>query len=199
LDHPNISKYYETYDSPKNIYLVMEYCGGVDLFDKIVKNKDSFSEQKAAQIMKCLFLAINHCHSLNIAHRDLKPENIMYDEEVEMNTDLSEVRYEQIKIIDFGLSKQRSTNKKLSTIVGTPFYVAPEVLSGDYDFECDNWSLGVIMHVLVSGYLPFYGQNEREVFEKIKKADLKFDQEEFKVISSSAKDLIKKLLTVDKK
>ena len=60
----------------------MEYCGGVDLFDKIVKNKDSFSEQKAAQIMKCLFLAINHCHSLNIAHRDLKPENIMYDEEV---------------------------------------------------------------------------------------------------------------------
>ena len=58
----------------------MEYCGGVDLFDRIVKNKDTFSEQKAAQIMKCLFLAINHCHSNNIAHRDLKPENIMYDE-----------------------------------------------------------------------------------------------------------------------
>ena len=83
--------------------------------------------------------------------------------------------------------------------MGTPFYVAPEVLSGDYDFECDNWSLGVIMHVLVSGYLPFYGQNEKEVFEKIKKADLKFDQDEFKVISESAKDLIRKLLTVDKK
>ena len=77
LDHPNISKYYETYESPKHIYLVMEYCGGVDLFDKIVTNKDSFCEAKVADIMKCLFLAINHCHSNNVAHRDLKPENIM--------------------------------------------------------------------------------------------------------------------------
>ena len=82
LDHPNISRYYETYESPKHIYLVMEYCGGVDLFERIVKNKDSFTEEKAAQIMKCLFLAINHCHSNNIAHRDLKPENIMYSEDI---------------------------------------------------------------------------------------------------------------------
>ncbi len=106
LDHPNISKYYETYESPKNIYLVMEYCGGIDLFDRIVKNKDTFTEQRAAQIMKCLFLAINHCHSNNIAHRDLKPENIMYyeDEVVEGMTASSET-HEHIKIIDFGLSK----------------------------------------------------------------------------------------------
>jgi len=87
----------------------------------------------------------------------------------------------------------------MSTIVGTPFYVAPEVLSGDYDYECDNWSLGVIMYVLLSGYLPFYGKNEIEVFEKIKTGKLTFDQKEFDIISNSAKELIKKLLTVDKK
>jgi len=87
----------------------------------------------------------------------------------------------------------------MSTIVGTPFYVAPEVLSGDYDYECDNWSLGVIMYVLLSGYLPFYGKNEIEVFEKIKTGQLTFDQKEFDNISSNAKELIRKLLTVDKK
>ena len=102
-------------------------------------------EAEAARILHKVLLGLNHVHSLGIIHRDLKPENIMMTNDGDP------------KLIDFGLSKQRSTNKKLSTIVGTPFYVAPEVLSGDYDFECDNWSLGVIMHVLVSGYLPFYG------------------------------------------
>jgi len=178
----------------------MEYCGGVDLFDKIVKNKDTFTEEKAASIMKCIFLAINHCHSNNIAHRDLKPENIMYEEE-HLEGSSENLKLEHIKIIDFGLSKQCNKNehKKLQTIVGTPFYVAPEVLSGDYGFECDCWSLGVIMYVLLSGYLPFYGKNERDVFEKIKKGALTFEQKEFDVISDTAKDLIRKLLTVDKK
>ena len=87
----------------------------------------------------------------------------------------------------------------MKTIVGTPFYVAPEVLSGDYDFECDNWSLGVIMYVLLSGYLPFYGNNEVEVFQKIKQGQLSFAQKEFANISSDAVELIKKLLQVDKK
>ncbi len=82
LDHPNICKYYETYESPKHVYLVMEYCGGGDLFDKITSQKDGtlFSETKAASIMKKLFLGINHCHSNGVVHRDLKPENIMYKE-----------------------------------------------------------------------------------------------------------------------
>ena len=201
LDHPNISKYYETYDSPKKLYLVMEYCGGIDLFDFITKSKEGLTEKRAAQIMKCLFLAINHCHSNNIAHRDLKPENIMYKETTPdgpVNT--QEISFDQIKIIDFGLSKHTSgeDTKKLKTIVGTPFYVAPEVLSGDYSFECDHWSLGVIMYVILSGYLPFHGKNEHEVFAKIRKAEIHFEQKEWEVISDNAKDLIKKLLTVNK-
>jgi len=87
----------------------------------------------------------------------------------------------------------------MTTLVGTPYYVAPEVLTGDYDFECDNWSLGVIMYVLLSGYLPFHGNKESEIFVKIKEEKVKFDQAEWNDISSDAKDLISKLLTVDKK
>ena len=99
LDHPNICKYYETYESPKHVYLIMEYCGGGDLFDKITSHKEGsqFTEQKAADIMKKLFLGINHCHSNGVVHRDLKPENIMYK--------AGEQGIDDIKIIDFGLSK----------------------------------------------------------------------------------------------
>jgi serine/threonine protein kinase len=101
LDHPSIAKFIGAYESPKHIYFVMEYCAGIDLFDRIVKSKEAISEQKTAQIMKCLFKAINHCHAKNIAHRDLKPENIMFEEVVSPNgtTSIS------IKIIDFGLAK----------------------------------------------------------------------------------------------
>jgi len=115
--------------------------------------------------MKKLFLAINHCHSNNVAHRDLKPENIMYS-----------LDYQDIKIIDFGLSKQTVGKvNNLETMVGTPFYVAPEVLEGQYGFECDCWSLGVIMYILLSGYLPFSGSTAPEVFEKVKKGQFSFD------------------------
>jgi len=117
LDHPNIIKYYETYESPNYIYLVMEYCQGGELFDKLTTRGEDFTEQRAAEIMKSLFLAVNHCHSNGIAHRDLKPENIMYSVD------------EGIKIIDFGLSKNTGKSKaNLETIVGTPYYLAPEVL-----------------------------------------------------------------------
>ena len=114
--------------------------------------------------MRKLFHAINHCHSNNIAHRDLKPENVMYTEDGE-----------DIKIIDFGLGKiaQEKTDS-MRTLVGTPYYVAPEVLQGQYGFECDCWSLGVIMYTILSGYLPFYGTTPGEVFERIKNGTVTF-------------------------
>lgn len=169
LDHPNICKYYETYESPKHFYLIMEYCGGGDLFDEITQKENEMTENKAAEIMKKLILAINHCHSLNIAHRDLKPENIMYTEDGK-----------DIKIIDFGLSKLvPNKNDPMKTLVGTPYYVAPEVLDGIYGFECDCWSLGVIMYTLLSGYLPFYGTSPAEVFDRIRNGAITFSQKEF--------------------
>ena len=103
----------------------MEHCKGGELFKKLTDNRAEFTEQKAARIMRSLFLAVNHLHSKGIAHRDLKPENIMYGSEDD-----------RIKIIDFGLSKhvvkQNGENKKFKTVVGTPYYLAPEVLHGDY-------------------------------------------------------------------
>jgi calcium-dependent protein kinase len=94
LDHPNIVKYYDTYEDDKFLYLVMEYCSGGELFEKITKSKTQvFNESEAAEIMKKLFRAVNHCHSVGVVHRDIKPENIMYDKDGE------------IKLIDFGLAR----------------------------------------------------------------------------------------------
>lgn len=93
--------------------------------------------------MKKLFGALHHMHSQNVVHRDIKPENIMLAED------------DELKLIDFGLSKRQDGNKKMKTIAGTPYYMAPEVLDGLYDTKCDTWSLGVLLYVFMSGYLPF--------------------------------------------
>lgn len=185
----------------------MEYCGGGDLFDKITSQKDGqlFSETKAASIMKKLFLGINHCHSNGVVHRDLKPENIMYKEMMNANDSVmtreTSIETLEVKIIDFGLSKllQNLQKGELRTLVGTPYYVAPEVLEGQYSKECDCWSLGVIMYAILSGCLPFYGNTPKEVFERIRSAKVNFELKEFRGISESAKDLIQKLLFKDKK
>ena len=144
LDHPNIVKYFETYNDTKYIYLVMEYIQGMQLFDKITSMPNqTFDEREAGIYMEKLLQAVNHCHAQGIIHRDIKPENIMI-------TDNGSVR-----LIDFGLSKVNKGDKKLTTIAGTPFYMAPEVLDGNYGAKADIWSLGVLLYVLVSGYLPF--------------------------------------------
>ena len=106
---------------------------------------------------------------------------------------------ESLKLIDFGLSKRQKKNEKLHNVAGTPYYMAPEVLEGNYDNKCDTWALGVLLYVLMSGYLPFQGANRGEVFAKIKKAKYHFNHEEFKVCSPLVIDLITKLLVVDSK
>ncbi|TNV79747.1 hypothetical protein FGO68_gene8048 [Halteria grandinella] len=187
LDHPNIVKYYETYDDVRYMYLVMENCPGGELFQKITSQKDqSFNESEAASIMRKLFKAINHCHASGVVHRDIKPENIMYGVDGE------------IKLIDFGLS--RSVNIKhsqLNTVAGTPYYMAPEVFEGEYNQQCDVWSLGVIMYVLLSGYLPFQGDTRQKILSKIMKGAMHFNHPEFIKVSKEGKHLITQLLKVD--
>ena len=116
LDHANIIKYHETYESPSYIYLVMEYCNGGELFDKLTNNRNEFTDEQAREIMKSLFLAVNHCHSNGIAHRDLKPENILMGEDG------------YICLTDFGLAKILEQNEQTFSFCGTPEYLAPEIL-----------------------------------------------------------------------
>lgn len=114
--------------------------------------------------MQKMLSAIKHLHKHQICHRDLKPENFLFQD---VSPDA------EIKLIDFGLSKRfgsinQTPNKvKLSTVVGTPYYVAPEVLSGNYDSSCDIWSLGIILYILLCGYPPFEGDNKREIFKNV--------------------------------
>jgi len=106
---------------------------------------------------------------------------------------------ETVRLIDFGLSKASKNGKTLSTVAGTPYYMAPEVLEGAYSKQADIWSLGVLLYTLVSGYLPFQGSNAAEVFRKIKEADYHFNHAEFSAVSDECKDLIGKLLVTNQK
>lgn len=185
IDHPNIVKVFEHYQDDKYHYLISEYCSGGELFERI-KEVSPFSEKVAAQYMKQILSAISYCHINNICHRDLKPENILFD---------SKSPSSQLKVIDFGASTRFDPNQKLTRRIGTPFYVAPEILNKQpYDEKCDVWSLGVIMYVLLCGYPPFWGTTESEIYDKVKKGKFEFAKEDWEMISEDAKKLITKML-----
>ena len=186
VDHPNIIKYYETYNDEKYFHIVMEYCTGGELLERIIQ-KTTYTEKEAADVIYKIASAISHCHNEKIVHRDLKPENILYETKTE---------FSDLKIIDFGLSRKKEG--LLNSIVGSPYYVAPEVLEGSYDEKCDCWSIGIIMYVLLYGGPPFYAQDKVELYEKIKKDDPSFSHPRWSKISNEAKLLIKSLLEKDK-
>lgn len=132
--------------------------------------------------------ALNYCHHANIVHRDLKPENFLFVSDDDMS---------DIKIIDFGLSKILEGGKlhRMKTRAGTPYYISPEVLAGNYDVSCDMWSAGCILYILLCGYPPFYGDNNQEILQMVQRGVFDFDGEEWESISNEAKDLIRKLIT----
>ena len=158
-DHPNIIKLYETYEDEKYLHLVMELCTGGDLFDYVI-SKRHLCEEEVVNIMKKLLSAINYLHTLKICHRDLKPENFLFTT-TEPNAEL--------KISDFGLSSKfgGQNGDMMYSMVGTPYYVAPEVIKGTYGKECDIWSLGVVMYFILSGTQPFKSSNIQNLFVKI--------------------------------
>ncbi|CAD8109050.1 unnamed protein product [Paramecium sonneborni] len=187
LDHPNIIKIYEFYQDERFFYIVTELCTGGELFDKI-RQEGSFSEKKAADIMKQILSAINYCHDEKIVHRDLKPENLLYESEKENS---------MLKIIDFGTSKEFVPNQKLNQKLGTPYYIAPEVLKKKYDEKCDIWSCGVILYILLCGYPPFDGKTEEKIMEKVSKGAYSFETQEWEEVSKEAKDFIRKMLQIE--
>jgi calcium-dependent protein kinase len=159
----------------------MELCKGKEVFDNIC-NHGYLPEKKVQNIIFKVLLAIAHCHSRGITHRDLKPENILFES---LKPDA------EIKLIDFGLSRKYSKDEKMHTILGTPYYVAPEVLKGEYDEKCDIWSIGAMTYLMLCGDPPFTGGSNHEIFKKIMKADLKFNLYKWKNISDDAKDFVK--------
>ncbi|CAE8595997.1 unnamed protein product [Polarella glacialis] len=200
LDHPNIVKLYEVFQDAKRYYLVMELCTGGELFDRIVEEAEknssadsgasaAFSEQGAATYMQQILGAMSYLHKNHFVHRDIKPENFLLQ---------SMDPKAEIKVIDFGLAKKFLPGAApMKTKAGTPYYVAPQVLQGSYDEKCDIWSCGVIAYILLCGYPPFYGDNDDQILRMVKKGDFQFGDQDWKTVSSQAKDMIRKMLTHD--
>lgn len=173
------------YKDDEKLYLVMEYVEGMELFD-FVTERFKLMESEACEIIEQLVKAIRYLNTLGVCHRDLKPENII----INKNT-------LQIKLIDFGLSAYFDETSMLRSKVGTPYYVAPEVLDGYYSKECDMWSIGVIAYILLVGYPPFNSKNMKVIYEKIKKAKPEYYQSEWENLSKEALDFTNKLLQKD--
>lgn len=191
MDHPNIVKLFESFEDAKMIYLVLELCVGGELFDRII-DAGHFTESQAATVMKNMFQAVYYMHQNHICHRDLKPENFLF-------TTKEDIEKTHLKVIDFGLACKFADGQFLKTKAGTPYYVAPQVLSGKYGPESDVWSLGVIMYVLLCGYPPFYGENDNEVLAKVRLGSVNFTPADWKQVSDDGKTLIKCLLKMQPK
>ncbi|KAL8570826.1 hypothetical protein ACOMHN_006975 [Nucella lapillus] len=188
MDDPYVIRLKEVFETPTQIFMILELVTGGELFDSIV-SRGTYSEQDAAMALKDILSGVEYLHSRSVVHRDLKPENLLY----ESMTDQS-----KLKIADFGLSRVIESEVKLSTVCGTPGYCAPEVLLGkEYNEAADLWSVGVIAYILLCGYEPFYSENETEMYRKIIKGDFKFDEEWWSDISENAKNLVRSLLIVE--
>jgi len=187
LHHPNIVQMIEAFDTLKKTYLILELVTGGELFDEIIARDKPYFESDCIAMVTQMLRAISYMNSMGIAHRDLKPENILLDND------------HNIKISDFGLSKDFSS-EAMSTSCGTPTYVAPEVLLGSvYDVQCDVWSLGVITYILLSSHIPFDGDGESEIFERILSACYSFPSPLWDSVSDKAKDFISKIFVVEPK
>ncbi|GMY28175.1 calcium-dependent protein kinase 29 isoform X2 [Fagus crenata] len=173
----------------QHLHLVMELCSGGELFNRIIA-KGSYSEREAASIARQIVNVVHVCHFMGVMHRDLKPENFLM---------VSKDDDSPIKATDFGLSVFIEEGKVYRDIVGSAYYVAPEVLQRNYGKEMDVWSAGVILYILLSGVPPFWGETEKAIFAAILEAKLDLQSSPWPSISASAKDLITRMLTVNPK
>ncbi|KAK3275742.1 calcium-dependent protein kinase [Cymbomonas tetramitiformis] len=182
--HPNVVNLFGTYEDKANVHLVMECCEGGELFDRIVE-KGHYKEKDAADIFRTIMKVVAQCHALGVMHRDLKPENFL------LSTKKDDAL---LKATDFGLSIFFKPGERFGDIVGSAYYVAPEVLKRNYGPEADVWSAGVILYILLCGVPPFWAESEQGIFQAVLKGKYDITNSPWHKISKSAKELVQALL-----
>jgi serine/threonine protein kinase len=202
-NHPSITQLVDVFEDNEYVHIVTDLCTGGELYDSIVQHATAnslncntisrgtccFPEVKAARLIYQLLDAVAYMHSQNIVHRDLKPENILLQ-----TTDVDS----PIKIIDFGMAREHNMDDPpMTRCLGTPYYIAPEVLRKNYDRSCDLWSVGIITYILLCGYPPFNGDDNKTIHAAILKEKYRFPVREWKGTSKEARDFIRRLLQVD--
>eukprot|EP00180_Rhodochaete_pulchella_P001409 Plantae.Rhodophyta-Rhodochaete_pulchella.ctg222.p1 GENE.Plantae.Rhodophyta-Rhodochaete_pulchella.ctg222~~Plantae.Rhodophyta-Rhodochaete_pulchella.ctg222.p1 ORF type:complete len:441 (-),score=60.39 Plantae.Rhodophyta-Rhodochaete_pulchella.ctg222:1132-2454(-) len=192
VSHQNIVRTYDIFDTPRTLFLVMEHCGGGELFD-IIAEAGRFSESNASSVMRSIVRGIDYLALHNIIHRDIKPENVLC---VDRKWPL------RVKICDFGLAgfyrgEERNNDRAL---IGTPGYVAPEIVKKEpYGPAVDMWGCGVLLYIMLSGKMPFYGRDDLECLRRIAHGVYSFPMREWRNISPDAVSLVKALLQLDPK
>ncbi|CAK9164717.1 unnamed protein product [Ilex paraguariensis] len=187
--HPNIVSLKDTYEDDNAVHIVMELCEGGELFDRIVA-RGHYTERAAAAVMRTIVEVVQMCHRHGVMHRDLKPENFLFGNKKETAP---------LKAIDFGLSVFFKPGQRFTEIVGSPYYMAPEVLKRNYGPEVDVWSAGVILYILLCGVPPFWAETEQGVAQAIIRSVIDFKRDPWPKVSDNAKDLVKKMLDPDPK
>lgn len=191
IDHPNIIKLKDVYFGKRSVYLVTDLCRGGELLELLNSGKSQgfvFREDRASKLMRDMISAVHYLHSKGIVHRDLKLENFLFE---------TKSASSPLVLIDFGLSKHVEKSERLSQRVGSCYYIAPEVLSGGYDYRCDIWSLGVLCYMLLSGSPPFFGKTVEDVYEATLKQEPVFPDKKFRHISAKCMDFMRRLLVKD--
>ncbi|CAH8362144.1 unnamed protein product [Eruca vesicaria subsp. sativa] len=188
-EHPNVVTLKETYEDEHAVHLVMELCEGGELFDRIVA-RGHYTERAAAVVTKTIMEVVQVCHKNGVMHRDLKPENFLFANKKETAP---------LKAIDFGLSVFFKPGERFNEIVGSPYYMAPEVLKRNYGPEVDIWSAGVILYILLCGVPPFWAETEQGVAQAIVRSVVDFRRDPWPKVSDNAKDLVRKMLDPDQK
>ncbi|GMI69923.1 phosphoenolpyruvate carboxylase kinase 1, PHOSPHOENOLPYRUVATE CARBOXYLASE KINASE 1 [Hibiscus trionum] len=176
--HPNIIHLHDLYEDDSHLHMVLDLCPpSKDLFNLIV--------DEARPVFTQLVEAVVHIQGLGVVHRDIKPENVLFDSR------------DSVKLTDFG-SADLVAMEPMRGVVGTPYYVAPEILAGrEYGEKVDVWSCGVVLYIMLAGYPPFYGETVGEIFEAVMRGNLRFPVRDFQSVSRGVKDLLRKMLCKD--
>lgn len=190
LDHPNLVKLKEVYEEKTKFCIVQEMMRGGELFDFIVQS-GHLSESIAAAAMRQVLSAIAYCHANKVVLRNLKPENIMLSRPSQKGEDV------HIKLVDFAMATMVTGGRRLSKIVGTELYSAPEVFRGNYTEMCDVWSAGCVLFVMLAGELPFSGANSEAIRTEVTRGEIAMTSPAWSDVSSEAKDLIRKMIEVN--